>query len=108
MFSKGHPLRLKDNVLLLTPACVQMNATGAEYSWKSINIPPALMADIVVIYKSHPTECAECCVTIPNNHTDARNDPQLFSQLRHQKIEHDFNYKLNNSWFQDGKETLAS
>lgn len=40
------------------------------------------MTGIVVIYKSYPAECAECCVTIPNNRTDARNRQQLF-QLEH-------------------------
>lgn len=69
---------MKEDVFLPTPACVQMNATGAEYSRKSINTPPAPMTGIVVIYKSYPAECAECCVTIPNNRTDARNPSATF------------------------------
>ncbi len=42
------------------PTCVQMNATGAEYSQKSINIPLAPMTGIVLIYECYPAECAEC------------------------------------------------
>lgn len=94
---------------MLMPACVQMNATGAEYSRKSINIPPAQMTGIVVIYKSHPAEWAEYCVTILNNLTDARNDPKpLSSSSTMEKIERDFNYKQNNSCLQDKVETVAS
>lgn len=82
VLNKGQPHRWKRIYFLPTPAPVQMNATGAEYSRKSINTSPSPMTGIVVIYKSYPAEWAECCVTIPNNRTDARNRQQLF-QFEH-------------------------
>lgn len=98
-------IQVKENAY----ACLCSNECNWGRVRKSINIPPAQMTGIVVIYKSHPAEWAEYCVTIPNNLTDARNDPKpLSSSSTMEKIERDFNYKQNNSCLQDKVETVAS
>lgn len=74
-------------------SCTGADLSGAHDSRKCINIPPAPMTAIVVIFKSHA--CTECCVTV-DNHTDAKS--QLLTAWW--KIEHDFNYKQDNNGFQ--------